>query len=323
MQQPGSFHIAFRRCYTVSVALLVAGCIPSSQSPAGISGQSVSHHFDYQMVDENNTPILLANLPKEILQADVVLVGEWHGHAGIHRFQADLYQQLMENNPRVTLSMEQFTRDKQTVVDAYLQGEVGEQFLIDKGDAWPDYTRDYRALVELAKNNQQPVIASNAPSRIVRCVGRLGPDYLETLDDSERGWVAQRLDLSDNPYKRLFMASMHHGPVKATQDHYAAQLTWDETMAESIVLHLKQNPRQQVMHIAGDFHINEGLAIGRIITRLEPSLDIVTISPSSKGITGSDYTIKVLSPPPRYIQEHHRVAAYHSVGKVTKVPACR
>ena len=56
------------------------------------------------------------------------------------------------------LSMEQFARDKQAVLKQYLAGEIGEQTLMDQGEAWPNYASDYRPLVEL--NHQ--VMAINA-----------------------------------------------------------------------------------------------------------------------------------------------------------------
>lgn len=81
----------------------------------------------------------------------------------------------------MVLSMEQFTRDAQPLMDDYLTGKIGEQYLIQKANAWPNYESDYRPLVEFAKSQQLPVIAANAPKPIVRCIGRVGIDYLDRL----------------------------------------------------------------------------------------------------------------------------------------------
>ncbi|WP_394243270.1 ChaN family lipoprotein [Vibrio astriarenae] len=304
---------------TLTITLLLASCIQSSQAPAQIP--SIAHYYDYQTI-QNSRALDIESLSEKLQTADVILVGEWHTHSAVHRFQTELYHHLIQSNEEVTLSMEQFTRDKQRLVDAYLNGTIGEQFLKKKANAWPNYESDYRALVELAKLNQQSIVAANAPRKIVHCVGQRGLEYLEELPTDERKWVATNIDLSDNPYKQQFLASMHHGDPSMNEQQYAAQATWDETMAESIVNHLENNPTSKVMHIAGDFHINKGLGIKRVINRLNPDLSVVTISPSSEVESGSDFTLQVLPPPQRYVQEKHRMEAYHSFGHGITPASC-
>ncbi|CAM4190395.1 ChaN family lipoprotein [Vibrio agarivorans] len=304
----------------LTFSLFLGGCTQSNHAPA--QPPSVAHYYDYQLLRQQ-APVTLNTLPTDVLEADVILVGEWHTHSAVHRFQTDLYYQLLKQNHNVTLSMEQFSRDKQSLMDAYLKGTIGEQFLKRKANAWPNYESDYRSLVELAKSHQQKVIAANAPRDIVKCVGYHGAKHLDNLPESQRQWVAQDIDLSDNPYKSKFLSSMHHGDPAMNERQYAAQATWDETMAESIVNALRVSPKTQVMHIAGDFHINKGLGIGRVIQRLNPDLKVVTISPSAEIESGSDYTLLVLSPPKRYVQEKHQMEAYHSMGHTFKAPDCQ
>ncbi|MDR9827398.1 ChaN family lipoprotein [Vibrio sp. FNV 38] len=300
-----------------TISLFLVGCTQSAELP--IQPPTLSHFYDYTLV-YNDTPIALETLPDDILKADVVLVGEWHTHSAIHRFQAELYHQLLLTNGKTTLSMEQFSRDKQALVDAYLKGDIGEQFLKHKANAWPNYESDYRALIELAKYHQQDVIAANAPRTIVHCVSKKGPEYLDSLAQKQRGWAARELDLSDNTYKQNFLTSMHHGDPSINKRQYAAQVTWDETMAESIVDYLKTSPDKQVMHIAGDFHVNQGLGIGRVIERLVPSLKVVTISPSSADDSASDYTFFVLPLPVRFVQKHHQMDAYKKMMGMNVTP---
>ncbi|MGU3847406.1 ChaN family lipoprotein, partial [Vibrio diabolicus] len=80
----------------------------------------VTTFYDYQLYTPSGEHIALSELPKELQQADVILIGEWHTHAGVHRFQTDMLKQLSSYDRPLALSMEQFTRDKQPVVDAYL-----------------------------------------------------------------------------------------------------------------------------------------------------------------------------------------------------------
>ncbi len=277
--------------------------------------QTPTTFYDYKLLSPQAKQIQLSQLPKELSEADVILVGEWHTHAGVHRFQTDLLQQLITSNEAVALSMEQFSRDKQEVLDEYLSGTIGEQVLISNGNAWPNYESDYRPLVELAKRNNLDIIASNAPKPIVRCIGRQGLDYLDKLTEKERSFLASNIDTSTTPYKEKFMASMHHGKPEQTEKQFAAQITWDETMAESIVNYLEQNSGSQVVHIAGKFHTELGLGTKAAILKRNPSLKVAVITPvpTADSDSGDDFRLVVVEPPVRYVQMENRMKAYQKL----------
>ncbi|EGA68422.1 uncharacterized iron-regulated protein [Vibrio sinaloensis DSM 21326] len=279
------------------------------------SNQAPNTFYDYQLFSASGQLIDVEKLPASITDADVILVGEWHTHTGVHRFQTDLLEQLIDDNHDVALSMEQFSRDKQNVVDEYLAGTIGEQVLMKNGNAWPNYESDYRPLIELAKSRDIDVIAANAPKPIVRCIGRQGVDYLNKLTDKERRFLASEIDTAASPYKEKFMASMHHGKPEQTEKQFAAQVTWDETMAESIVNYLAQNPSSQVMHIAGKFHTEQGLGTKASILKRNPNLKVVVVTPVAEldNGFGDDYRLKVLAPPVRYVQMENRMAAYKNL----------
>lgn len=288
-------------------AMMLGGCATSP------STSSLNHFYDYQLNSPQGQALSLQNLPSELLTADVILVGEWHTHPGVHRFQTDLLHTLSSQRS-VALSMEQFTRDKQPVINQYLAGEIGEQPLISEGNAWPNYESDYRPLVELAKRQGLDVIAANAPKAIVRCIGRQGIGYLDKLDETERHYLAAEINTADSLYKNKFMASMHHGQPEQTERQYAAQITWDETMAESIVNYRKAHPQTQIVHIAGKFHTEGGLGTANSILRRAPELKVVVITPvASLSENGSDYQLEVLEPPVRYVQQSNRMKAYQAL----------
>src|SRR6266704_1316892 len=67
---------------------------------------------------------------------DVVFYGESHSHPGVHLQQMELLRALYARDSRWVVSLEQFERDVQGVVDDYLAGRIGETTLIDKGRAW-------------------------------------------------------------------------------------------------------------------------------------------------------------------------------------------
>ncbi|EGR0721469.1 ChaN family lipoprotein [Vibrio alginolyticus] len=303
---------------------LLTGCSSYTHTNSHATSAEVTSFYDYQLYTPSGEHIALSKLPIELQQADVILIGEWHTHAGIHRFQTDMLKQLTSYDRSLALSMEQFTRDKQPVVDAYLRGEIGEQYLMKQANAWPNYESDYRPLVEFAKQKNLPVIAANAPKSIVRCIGRQGLDYINKLDDDQRMFIAQAINTGSSPYKEKFMASMHHGKPEQTEKQFAAQVTWDETMAESIVSYLDDNPGAQVVHVAGKFHTEQGLGTAASILSRNPSLKVVVISPTDNVLSdNTDYQLEVLAPPVRYVQDAHRMAAYQHLTKRNNDLQCK
>ncbi len=303
---------------TLALVTGLSGCSTTATVPDKSSSLYYSALYNAQA-----KPVSSVLLEPSLLNADVVLVGEWHTHPGVHLFQAELFEQLSVGNKRTALSLEQFSRADQLTLNQFVKGEIGEQYLIDNTQAWPNYKSDYRALVELAKTNNSDVIAANAPKNIVTCVGRQGISYLNKLDETQQSYIASTIDTSPSEYKQRFMASMHHGSPSQNENYFSAQVTWDETMGESIVNYITAHKNTQVMHIAGDFHVKNGEGIARVIKRLAPELNVVWISPvTSVQANQTGYQLQVNPLPPRYIQKEHQQAAFKALGKRGEQTAC-
>ncbi|MGY0613944.1 ChaN family lipoprotein [Vibrio sp. FJH11] len=295
-------------------ASVLTGCVSSSPTISQSTSPEVTSFYDYRLYSPSGDPVPMTTLTPELQQADVILIGEWHTHAGIHRFQTDMLKHLSTGAHPIALSMEQISRDKQDVLDEYLSGQIGEQTFIQQSNAWPNYESDYRPLIEFAKRSDMPVIAANAPKKIVRCIGRQGVDYLNKLDSRQRRFVAETINTNDSPYKDKFMASMHHGKPEQTEKQYAAQMTWDETMAESVVNYLSKHPGTLVVHVSGNFHTEGGLGTATSMLNRNPSLKVVIITPKSEVTPdSSDYQLEVLAPPVRYVQESNRMQAFQHI----------
>ncbi|MCG9563733.1 ChaN family lipoprotein [Vibrio chagasii] len=308
-----------QRIILIGLATLLTACAnqPSENtSQKVVQPETVSTYYDYQFASPQGEALSLNALPQELLDADVILIGEWHTHSAIHRFQTDFLKARQSTSSNIALSMEQFTRKHQDTLNQYLSGEIGEQVLISQAAAWPNYESDYRALVEFAKANDLDVIAANAPKPFVQCIGRKGLPYLEQLSSEQRDWVATEVNIGDSPYKDKFMASMHHGTPEQTEKQFAAQVTWDETMAESIVDYLATSPDKQVIHIAGKFHTEGGLGTAASISRRNPDLKVAIITPvDALSSDSSDYQLQVLSPPISFVQKENRMKAYKHLSK--------
>jgi len=240
------------------------------------------------------TPLTVEEAAGALKDYDVIFFGEWHDHPGNHLAEMDLFRAIYARAPALALSMEQFERDVQPVVDDYMASRIGEEALIRRGRAWSNYAESYRPLVEYAKDHGLPVIAANAPASVVRCVGLEGPEFLARLGPDKRNWAAAELHLADGPYRDKFMRFLEEdgthggdgkaanegtGPSPAALRSFAAQVTRDDTMAESIFLYLQKNPGHKVVHVTGAFHAEGFLGTVERLRLRAPDLRIAVVDP--------------------------------------------
>ncbi len=224
---------------------------------------------------------------------DVVFLGEEHRHPGNHIAQMALFRAIQERAPNVSLSLEQFERDVQGTLDDFMAGKIGEQPMRTKARAWDNYPVSYRPLVEYAKARGLPVIAAEAPGSVIRCVGERGADFLATMKPEQRGWAAAQLHLNEGAYKDKYMRfaagdgshgedtdkDKPKGPSAAALRSFEAQVTRDDTMAESIYLHLQKNPGRKVVHLNGAFHSESFLGTAERLQMRDAKLRIAVVNP--------------------------------------------
>ncbi|MBL4802771.1 MAG: ChaN family lipoprotein [Emcibacter sp.] len=229
----------------------------------------------------------------DLAQYDVVFVGEAHGHATSHYVQSKIFSGLYGKHNNIALSMEQFERSAQPIMDQYLAGEIGEETLVHDGKAWDHYRSSYRPMVEFARNKGLAVIAAEVPGNMVSCVGEEGPAFLDRLSGEPRSWIAKELHTEDGAYKDRYLSflAMTAGHRVEGADmteeekaekrfrRFAAQVSRDDTMAESIYMHMQANPGRKVMHINGSFHSAGLLGTVERLKAHNPELKLANIHP--------------------------------------------
>jgi uncharacterized iron-regulated protein len=229
-------------------------------------------------------PLKVADVAAAIAGADLVAFGEEHQTPAVHRRHHELLRELHQQRPQLVIAMEMFERDVQPLLDQYLRGEVDEATFLAGSRPWPNYARDYRPVVEFAKERGLPVLAANAPRELARKASKEG---LAAVAGNPH--VAREVSAPKDAYWDAFLLSMkgHEGMFgpNGMELFYGAQCLKDDTMAESIVDHL-QAARQQgqqplVVLICGKFHSDRELGtVARVKSRL-PGLDVRVFSVES------------------------------------------
>ena len=259
--------------------------MPSPRAPdAGVTAPD-SQYATRILQTDTGEALSEQELAQRLVNTDVVVVGEYHGHHGSHLLQSRLQTALFQLRPEQILTMEQFNLDRQDELNRYLRGETGETEMIEDAGASDNYRGSYRPLVEFARQLNLPVIAANAPADVVRCVGRKGPEYLDSVSET----IKQKLPADpfmDTPaYREKFMAAIgasHQADStmnERMENTYKAQLLRDNTMAARILQARAEYPEHQVLHLTGTFHSEEGLGTVALLRQRAPEVSVAVVSP--------------------------------------------
>ena len=335
----------------------------------------------------------LDQVADDLSRYDVVFFGEFHGHSGIHLAQMQMFRALQQRYTDMTLSLEQFERDTQPLLDQYLAGDIGEKVLQKDGRGWPNYEQSYRPLVEYSKDNGLPVVAANAPKQAVICVSKKGPEILDEIPMPDRNWVAAELHIEEgaylDKYRSFIMSSSTHGPDNKDADDagkngrcakpqtetevevevevetdkkenestaetgknthamaptgesgeemsemmqamimksFSSQVLRDDTMAESIAIHLQDHPGRKVLHLDGNFHSASHLGTVERLKLRMPDLKIAVINPiavednnspawTEEDAATGDYILLVREMPEMFVCEARELEFQHKTIK--------
>jgi uncharacterized iron-regulated protein len=221
--------------------------------------------------------------------ADVIVIGETHGHPLGLEAAACLWDDLLARDPEAALLLEFFERDQQVAIDDYLTGVTDEEgFRKAAGRSGGNYPAGHRRMVEAAKAAGRPVIAANAPRRYVRKAQPDGYGELVRLGEEQRRLYALPDAAPEGRYREEFfelMSGSDHGPggeggqmpAEMVEKMYRSQVMWDATMADTVVRAALRGYRPVVL-VVGRFHADFGGGTVQMIERARPDLDVRTLS---------------------------------------------
>ncbi len=156
---------------------------------------------------------------------------------------------------------------------------------------WPNYKTDYKPLVDFAKENKLPFIATNIPRRYAAAVSKKGFDALETLTAEEKTWIAP-LPIAYDENLPGYVNMMKMMGDHASPNMPKAQAIKDATMAYFIRKNLQED--SIFIHYNGTYHSDNFEGIYWYLKKANPTLQILTIATLEqtelKKISEEDYT---------------------------------
>lgn len=240
-----------------------------------ITVANAQHKSPYALFSSEGKKSNYQKLLKAAEKADVVLFGEFHNNPIDHWLQMELTKDLHSKN-KIILGAEMIETDNQDALDLYLQDSLDVKGLDTNARLWNNFKTDYLPLVDYAKENAIPFVATNIPRRYAKMVYRNNFAVLDTLPDSVKNWIAP-LPILFNPelpgYKNMAEMMAGHGAALFLAQ---AQAIKDATMAHFI---LKNRQEGSIfLHLNGAYHSNNYEGILWYLKQIEPNLKYLTIS---------------------------------------------
>lgn len=234
----------------------------------------------YRLFDKYGKRTSYTKLVKSSLNANVVLFGEHHDNPISHWLQLSLTKDIHKKHRSLIMGAEMLERDNQQQLNQYLSGAIDQKGLDSLARLWSNYKTDYKPLVDYAKENKIPFIATNIPRRYASMVFRGGFEALDTLSAHQKQWIAPlpvKYDASLSQYEKMLEMSQGHGGDRLPK----AQAIKDATMAYSIMSNL--NSKSTFVHYHGTYHSDFYEGIYWYLKQDQPDLKIVTIATVSQS----------------------------------------
>lgn len=242
--------------------------------------QAQSDKPAYLLYDKNGDQITYQELVDLSHQNDLIFFGEQHDNTIAHWLQLELIQDLSADSSKsLMVGMEMFEADQQILIDEYFEDQISQSSFEREARLWDNYQTDYKRVLEFAKENDIPLIATNLPRRYASSVYYSGLSALDSLSNSAKEWIAPlpvKVDTTLQSYRAMSQMAQGHGGTNLIY----SQAIKDATMAHFILSNLEENNR--MIHLNGSYHSNDYEGIVWYIQQADEDLNVLTINTISE-----------------------------------------
>ncbi len=239
-----------------------------------VASFAFSQKKPYVIYNSKGKKVSYKKMLKTLEKKDIVLFGEIHNNPISHWLQYEVTFDLHQKK-QLILGAEMIETDNQAALTDYLQGKITEEEFESEARLWTNYDTDYAPLVDFAKENELPFIATNIPRKYAREVYRKGFESLDTISAQEKEWIAPlpiAFDSELPTYKKILVELGEHGSPELVK----AQAIKDATMAHFILTNYEDD--HLFIHLNGSFHSDFYEGIVWYLKRENDALNYGTIS---------------------------------------------
>jgi uncharacterized iron-regulated protein len=235
----------------------------------------------YKLYNSEGKNVKYQKMIETVSSADVVFFGELHDNPIAHWLEyevtADLYEIATD---RLVMGAEMFEADNQILLDEYLSSAYEADKFEAEVKLWKNYKTDYKPLLEFARKNNLPFIATNIPRRYASMVSKKGLEVLDSLSAQAREYIAP-LPVYYDPEVKCYKDMLDMNGIqgmggKPNENMPKAQAIKDATMAHFILKNME--PGKLFIHYNGSYHSDNYLGIIYYLKLYRPDIRVATIT---------------------------------------------
>src|SRR6185312_1585928 len=231
-----------------------------AESRHGMRGAKQPIALPHRVVDTDSGDELAdRNFDDKLRAVKVIDVGEEHPNPHDHAAEIEVLERAYAADPSVGLGMEMLPHTYQGSLDAYVAATLDEAgFLkaVDWENTWGYEWGLYKPLLDFCRAHKLPAYALNAPRTLAHAVAKNGLDGLSAAEKAELPEMVPGPEKHRELVREAF-AQHPHGKFDEAmfERFYAAQLVWDETMAQRVAEALKApGAPARLVVVAGEGH---------------------------------------------------------------------
>lgn len=251
----------------------------------------------YVIYNENGEKVTYSQMVNSLLETDVCLFGELHNDPISHWLELNLLKSFHKSKGNsLVVGAEMWEADNQIIMDEMLKlNLVDGGSYTESSKLWPNFTTDYKPILQYVKSNNLPFICTNIPRRYARIVYKKGIEYLDSLSDLAKTYMPPlpiHFDLTQPVYAKMasvfpsdedFEKKQNDGVHSAgamqgskPSNLVKAQAIKDATMAYFILKNW--SPGQFFYHFNGEFHSANHTSIVYYLKYYNPLVRVKTVS---------------------------------------------
>jgi len=287
----------FNPLMCICIALIMFGCaLPPKKL---MIKDSVIKYSEGTIISAGTrAPVSYDEFIADLKKARFVYIGEIHTAKSHHDIQLKIIKELYGCNPNIAVGMEMFDRTYQKILNEWTEGSLDRKTFINKTHWYANWKYDfdlYGDIFEFLKEKKICIVGLNIPFHIPPKIATGG---IESLSDDEKKYLPENIDTSNTSRKKYVeeVFKMHRIKGRDNFDNfYMAQSVWDETMAETAFLNVKNDV---MIVLAGNGHIFRFGIPERVFARNNLPFRNIFLAPAGSTIDIShvDY-IWVTAPP--------------------------
>lgn len=300
-----------RSIFVVALGAALAGCAhapppaPAAGEPQemrhGMKGASEPIALPHRVVEtESGDELADTNLDAKLRAARVIYVGEEHPNPHDHAAEIEVLERAYAADPSVGLGLEMLPKVYQGSLDAYVAGTIDEATFLKNVDwehTWGFPFGLYRPLLAFCRAHHLPAYALDATRHLAHAVAMKGVDGLTASEKADLPEMKPGPE-QHREYVREAFAEHPHGKFDqaAFERFYAAQLVWDETMADRIAKALASpGAPAHLVVVAGEGHTRSFAVPERAARRgARPYLTILPVLDEDEADARQDHVADVL-----------------------------